>query len=219
MKPGVQVIAPNPKSSGAAQLAFLAAWSYAEHEPGGSDKAAQGFVSKLYHNVPVLDSERAWFHHNVHTPWCRRCSDRLGKRSASCAEGTARPVRDRLPVLIHPRPAAGCRRDQECPAAWHRSRGGSISASSTRRKRKRSKRRISIVPAIRMSSQNSLLLSRRSNSTRSSRNSAAGRTSKPNSSRTAKFSIRSTNPVANRFFDQARPLLPRSGPILLITGA
>jgi sulfate transport system substrate-binding protein len=56
VKPDVKVITPNPKTSGAAQLAFLAAWIYAEHQPGGNDKTAQAFVSKLYHNVPVLDT-------------------------------------------------------------------------------------------------------------------------------------------------------------------
>jgi sulfate transport system substrate-binding protein len=56
VKPGVQVITPNPKTSGAAQLSFLAAWIYAKHRPGGNDKTAEAFVSKLYHNVPVLDT-------------------------------------------------------------------------------------------------------------------------------------------------------------------
>src|SRR5690606_30835568 len=53
--PGVQVITPNPKTSGGARWNFLAAWAYAR-DAGGSDAAAQDFVRRLYANVPVLDS-------------------------------------------------------------------------------------------------------------------------------------------------------------------
>lgn len=54
-KPGVQVITPNPKTSGGARWNYLAAWGYAKKKLG-SDQAAQGFVSQLYKNVPVLDT-------------------------------------------------------------------------------------------------------------------------------------------------------------------
>ena len=56
VKPGVAVITPNPKSSGGARWSYLAAWGYALKKPGGDDKTAQQFVTKLYQNVPVLDS-------------------------------------------------------------------------------------------------------------------------------------------------------------------
>lgn len=56
VKPGVQVITANPKTSGGARWNYLAAWSYAQHLPGGSPASARDFVSKLYKNVPVLDS-------------------------------------------------------------------------------------------------------------------------------------------------------------------
>lgn len=55
VKPGVQVITPNPKTSGGARWNYLAAWGYAR-ESLGSDKKAQEFVGKIYKNVPVLDS-------------------------------------------------------------------------------------------------------------------------------------------------------------------
>ena len=55
MKPGVQVITPNPKTSGGARWNFLAAWAYGK-KAGGSDAAAQKYVSRLFANVPVLDS-------------------------------------------------------------------------------------------------------------------------------------------------------------------
>lgn len=56
VKPGVSVITPNPKTSGGARWNYLAAWAYAKHLPGGSDAKAKEFVSKLFKNVPVLDS-------------------------------------------------------------------------------------------------------------------------------------------------------------------
>ena len=55
VKPGIQVITPNPKTSGGAQWNYLAAWEYAKRRFGGDDKAKE-FVAKLYKNVPVLDS-------------------------------------------------------------------------------------------------------------------------------------------------------------------
>lgn len=56
VKPGISVITPNPKTSGGARWNYLAAWAYALHQPGGNDAKAKEFVSKLFKNVPVLDS-------------------------------------------------------------------------------------------------------------------------------------------------------------------
>ncbi len=56
VKPGIEVITPNPKTSGGARWAYLAAWGYALQAPGGSEATAKDFVTKLYKNVPVLDS-------------------------------------------------------------------------------------------------------------------------------------------------------------------
>lgn len=55
VKPGIQVITPNPKTSGGARWNFLAAWAYGR-KAGGSEAAAETFVKQLYGNVPVLDS-------------------------------------------------------------------------------------------------------------------------------------------------------------------
>ena len=49
---GVEVITPNPKTSGGARWNYLAAWAWAEKN--GQDP--KEFVGKLYKNVPVLDS-------------------------------------------------------------------------------------------------------------------------------------------------------------------
>ncbi len=56
IKPGVAVITPNPKTSGGARWNYLAAWGYAQKQPGGSEASAKDFVSRLFKNVPVLDS-------------------------------------------------------------------------------------------------------------------------------------------------------------------
>jgi len=52
----VQVITPNPKTSGGARWNYLAAWGYALKQNKGSDAAARDFVSRLFKNVPVLDA-------------------------------------------------------------------------------------------------------------------------------------------------------------------
>jgi len=54
-RPGVEVITPNPKTSGNGKLSFLAAWG-AIRQKGGSEAEALEFVQKLYKQVPVLDS-------------------------------------------------------------------------------------------------------------------------------------------------------------------
>ncbi|MBY6265221.1 sulfate ABC transporter substrate-binding protein [Azospirillum sp. 412522] len=56
VKPGVQVITPNPKTSGGARWNYLAAWAYALQANGGDEAKAKEFVSQLLKNVPVLDS-------------------------------------------------------------------------------------------------------------------------------------------------------------------
>lgn len=56
IKPGISVITPNPKTSGGARWNYLAAWGYALHQKGGNEAKAREFVTKLFKNVPVLDS-------------------------------------------------------------------------------------------------------------------------------------------------------------------
>ena len=56
VKPGIQVVTPNPKTSGGARWAYLAAWAYAEKAPGGNAGKAKAFVGDLYRHVPVLDT-------------------------------------------------------------------------------------------------------------------------------------------------------------------
>ena len=56
VKPGVEVITPNPKTSGGARWNYLAAWAYASRQDGGDEAKTIAFLKALYANVPVLDS-------------------------------------------------------------------------------------------------------------------------------------------------------------------
>ena len=55
-KSGVEVITPNPKTSGGARWNYLAAWGYALKQPGGNAESAKAFVKRIYANAKVLDS-------------------------------------------------------------------------------------------------------------------------------------------------------------------
>jgi sulfate/thiosulfate-binding protein len=56
IKDGVEVITPNPKTSGGARWNYLAAWAWANQQDGGDEAKTKDFVAKLYSHVPVLDS-------------------------------------------------------------------------------------------------------------------------------------------------------------------
>ncbi|MGE8524677.1 MAG: sulfate ABC transporter substrate-binding protein [Acinetobacter pseudolwoffii] len=56
VKPGVEIITPNPKTSGGARWNYLAAWAWAKHQPSGNDSKAQDFVRQIYKQTKVLDS-------------------------------------------------------------------------------------------------------------------------------------------------------------------
>ena len=53
---GIDVITPNPKTSGGARWNYLAAWGYALKQPGGNADSAKAFVKRIYGNAKVLDS-------------------------------------------------------------------------------------------------------------------------------------------------------------------
>ena len=56
VRDGVQVITPNPKTSGGARWNYLAAWAFELARSNGDQAKAQEFVKRLYKNVPVLDA-------------------------------------------------------------------------------------------------------------------------------------------------------------------
>jgi sulfate transport system substrate-binding protein len=55
IKPGVEIVTPNPKTSGNGKLSFLAAWG-AVTQRGGTEEEARAFVTAMYRQAPVLDS-------------------------------------------------------------------------------------------------------------------------------------------------------------------
>lgn len=56
VKSGVEVVTPNPKTSGGARWNYLAAWGYALRQPKGNADSAQKFLKQIFQNVKVLDS-------------------------------------------------------------------------------------------------------------------------------------------------------------------
>jgi len=56
IRPGVEVVTPNPKTSGGARWNYLAAYGYALQKGGGNPAKARDFVTQLYRHAPVLDS-------------------------------------------------------------------------------------------------------------------------------------------------------------------
>ena len=56
VRPGVSVVTPNPKTSGGARWNYLAAWGYALRQNGGGEEKARDLVTRLFKNVPILDT-------------------------------------------------------------------------------------------------------------------------------------------------------------------
>ena len=56
VKSGVEVITPNPKTSGGARWNYLAAWAWADKEFGGDESKTLDYIARLFKNVPVLDT-------------------------------------------------------------------------------------------------------------------------------------------------------------------
>jgi sulfate/thiosulfate-binding protein len=56
VQPGIQVITPNPKTSGGARWNYLAAWAWAKRAYGGDEAKVKDYIAALFRNVPVLDT-------------------------------------------------------------------------------------------------------------------------------------------------------------------
>jgi sulfate/thiosulfate transport system substrate-binding protein len=56
VRSGISVVTPNPKTSGGARWNYLAAWAFALEKNGNDVAKAKEFITRLYKNVPVLDS-------------------------------------------------------------------------------------------------------------------------------------------------------------------
>lgn len=56
VKDGIEVITPNPKTSGGARWNYLAAWAWADKEFGGDQDKVKAYMGELFRHVPVLDT-------------------------------------------------------------------------------------------------------------------------------------------------------------------
>jgi sulfate transport system substrate-binding protein len=56
VRDGVEVVTPNPKTSGAARWGYLAAWAWADKQYGGDQQKIEAYIRALYQHVPVLDT-------------------------------------------------------------------------------------------------------------------------------------------------------------------
>ncbi len=64
VRTGINIVTPNPKTSGGARWNYLAAWGYALKQNGNSEDAAKAFLSKLFKNTSVLDTGARGFDHH-----------------------------------------------------------------------------------------------------------------------------------------------------------
>ncbi len=150
-KDGVEVVTPNPKTSGGARWNYLAAWGYALKQPGGNDETAKDLVTKIYKNTKVLDSGARGSTHHVRRARHRRRADRLGERGLSRDQGArSRQVRDRHADASRSSPSRRSRSSTRTSTRRARARSPRpTSTTSTRRKARRSPARTSIARAMR----------------------------------------------------------------------
>ena len=114
VKPGVQVITPNPKTSGGARWNYLAAWGYALQAAGRQRRRRRASSSpSCIKNVPVLDSGARGATTTFVAARHRRRAARVGERSLPGARRESNgQARDRRAVDQHPGRAAGRGRRQ-----------------------------------------------------------------------------------------------------------
>ena len=126
IKPGVEVITPNPKTSGGARWNYLAAWGYALKQPGGNAGSARHFVASPVQERAGAGFRRARLDHHLRPARHRRRAAGLGERGLPGGRGARRRQgRDRRPDLLDPGRAAGGggrqgRRQARAPAPWPR---------------------------------------------------------------------------------------------------
>ena len=128
VKPGIQVITPNPKTSAGGRWNFLAAWGYSQSKDGGVDEA-KDFVTALFKNVPVLDTGARG---STVTFASAAIGDVLpaweNEAFLVLRRIRARPVRDRGAVRCRSWPSRRWRCRRQCGHQGHPQGGGSLSA-------------------------------------------------------------------------------------------
>ena len=128
VKDGIQVITPNPKTSGGARWNYLAAWAYADQKFGHSEDKDKDFIKKLYANVPVLDTGARGSTTTFARARHRRRPARLGERGVPRSQrARRRQVRDRRAVALDQGRAAGRRRRRGGGCQGHAQSGRGLS--------------------------------------------------------------------------------------------
>ena len=126
---GVEVITPNPKTSGGARWNYLAAWGYALQNGGTPASARRTSSRSIYANTKVLDSgargsTTTFVERGIGDVLIAWENDRLGERSLPGRQGTRpREVRDRHAQRVHPGRAARGHRRQGRRQARHAQAG------------------------------------------------------------------------------------------------
>ncbi|CAL5245007.1 hypothetical protein PASLES2_19950 [Pseudomonas aeruginosa] len=212
LKDGVQVVVPNPKTSGNGRYTYLSAWGYVLKN-GGDENKAKEFVGKLFKQVPVLDTGGRARHHYLHAEPDRRRTGDLRERSRDDRPRIRpRRLRGGLPERVRrgrasggggrqggreerqPRPGRGL---PEVPVVG---RGPRPSPPTT-----------TCARATRRSSPSSPTASRKSTSSRWRRPSATGAACRRPTSSTAAYSTRSTAPTDPSPLDEKAGSVSASG--------
>ena len=106
VKEDVQVITPNPKTSGGARWNYLAAWGWALRQPGGDDEQGAGVRRRALPERAGARHRRPRLDHDLRPARHRRRAAGLGERGLPRARGArAGPVRDRRALAQHPAPS------------------------------------------------------------------------------------------------------------------
>ena len=140
IRPGVQVITSNPKTSAGGRWAYAAAWGYALHRSNGDEAKAKEYLRALYQNVPVLNFGSPRIDHDLRPARDRRCAAGLGERSRPGGRTIGQePVRHRHSVGLGAGRAAGGDGRQGGRQAGHAKSPKPISSFCTVRKARRSR--------------------------------------------------------------------------------
>ena len=128
VKEGVQVITPNPKTSGGARWNYLAAWSWANSQFGGDESKVNRIRRRSLCPCAGSRHRRARLDRHLRRTRARRRAARLGERGLSRARRVRRgQVRHRLPAALDPGRAAGRSGRRQCRCQGHAQAGRSLS--------------------------------------------------------------------------------------------
>ncbi len=120
VKGDVQIVTPNPKTSGGARWNYLAAWAWAHKEFGGDEEKIKGYIAELFKRAPVLDTGARG---SLTTFAQRQIGDVLlaweNEAALAGAEFGADSIRHRRAAILDPRRATGGAGRRQCRRQGH----------------------------------------------------------------------------------------------------